>query len=122
MTLLTDASAQMIEEFGVTVTVTPHDPQEPEDADNPVFFQESSTQSSSFEEKVRLYTAASDDMLQEYGFESDGDSIIYNNSDVISEGDEIAYSGMEYIVRNTNTNQMNDAEGQYLWVYELVEK
>ena len=122
MTLVSNAAASLISQFGVTVTVTTHNSQEPEDADNPVFFEESSTSSSSFQQKVRLYTTASEEKLDEHGFESDGDAVMYTDQETISDGDEIEYSGMEYIVRNTSTNQIDDEQGQYLWIHELVEK
>ena len=122
MTLVSDAAASMISDFGVTVEVTPHTSQEPEDVDNPVFFEESSDSPPTFEQKVRLYTTASDDQLMRYGFESDGDAILYTDEDVIEEGDEIAYSDLEYIVRSSETNQINEEQGQYLWIFELVEK
>lgn len=122
MTMVSDAAGMMIAGFGVVVEITPYSSQEPEDSDNPVFFEESSTQESSFEKKVRLYTSRSAELLEEYGFDSDGDAIIYIDEDVIDVGDEISYSDMDYIVRDTRTNQIDEEQGQYLWVHELVEK
>lgn len=120
MTIAADAASLMIGEWGEEVTVVPQASDEPEDESNPVFFKESESDAASFTRKVRLYTALSEEDLMEYGFEPDGDAIIYTDKDGINDGDEIQYSDLNYTVRNTRTNQHGN--GQYLYLHELVEK
>lgn len=119
MTIAADATEAMIQQFGEEVTVHPQASDVPEDDTNPIYFQQTSSTEASFTEKVRLYTAVSEDDLKEYGFDAEGDAIIYNTNDSIERGDEIEYGTRRYVVGSMQTNQHGD--GDYVWVYKLVE-
>lgn len=116
MSLAKDGANALIASFGETVTVVPQASDTPEDSKT-VFFEQSSSSESSFDEKVRLYTTPSDETLRKYGFEEDTEGMIYNTEDNIDEGDLIQHHSREYVVTNKATNQIGN--GPYLFIYEL---
>ena len=118
MTVAEAGARAMIQQFGEEITVYPHSEQSPTDVEDPVFFEQSSTEPESFTEKVRVYASPSKETMEEYGFDEDTDSIIYNTNDSIEEGDKVEIFGNEFIVRRQVTNQIGD--GPYIWVYNLV--
>jgi len=118
MSLAEDAGLDLINRFGEEITVYPQEPDQPEDTNDPIYFEEQSPTESSFTEKVRLYHRPSDEMLQEYGFESDVEVVIYSMNDSIGGGDEIEYQNQRYVVDETVTTQLG--YGPYLWLHSLM--
>lgn len=118
MTLVKRGMDEMISMFGESVTVKPQASQEPVDSNNPVFFEEQTSNNSDFTEKVRLYTAPAEEMLKEYGFEDDTEAIIYNNNDSINVSDVVEYNNYTWVVKDRRTNQIGD--GPYIYIYSLL--
>jgi len=122
MTLVKDAAEQLIGQFGVTVKVYSQSGPSPKDSNDPVFFEENENTTDFDEYKVRLYTSNSDEMLEDYGFNPDAESMMYSTEDIASEGDKVEYEagGYKWNVRESSTNQLG-AEGPYIFVYSLGE-
>lgn len=118
MTLTADAANVLISDFGEDVTVHPQADDVPEDASNPVYFEQTASGDSSFTQKVRVYSSPSQEMLETYGFEEDTDAVIYADEDVIDEGDEVVFGDGRFVVRRTVSNQIG--HGAYIWIHDLV--
>lgn len=120
MTITEDGARMMISQFGEEVVVTSMDNEVPDDPDDPMFIDSSGQEGTSNTHRVRLYTAPSQEMLEEYGFDEDTECIIYSTDEIASEGDKVEYSvsGLEWIVKSESTNQMG--EGPYIFVYSLT--
>lgn len=120
MTLVKEGAKQIIGQFGVHVKVYPQDNATPVDGNDPVFFEETENTSNFEEHKVRLYTTANEEMLQDYGFDASTDAIMYSTEDIASNGDTVEYEagGYEWNVEETSTNQL-DASGPYIYVYSM---
>lgn len=121
MSFLDEASDYMVSEFGETVEVVPKGEYEADDSSNPMYFSQAND-GSSYQEKVRLFSSPSREMLKEYGFEEDTEAVIYNTNPDINTGDIVRYQEAEqtaeYVVRRQVTHQMGD--GNYRWVYDLT--
>lgn len=117
MVIVDDATTQIIEEFGEVVTVTPQEGAIPEDSSDPIYFENPEETGESYEEKVRVYSSPSEEVLKEYGFEQDVELMIYNDNGDIEEGDVVEYNDGKYVVISQETKQLGS--GQYRWVYEL---
>jgi len=118
MTLVKDAANQIIAQFGEKVTVHPQSNDEPEDVNNPVFFEQSDFEGPTFDIKARIYTNPDDDTLKSYGFESQTEQVIYETDGNIDIGDEIEIAGEQFVVDEIASNQIG--EGRYIFVYSLV--
>lgn len=118
MTLVESAANLLVGQFGVTVKVFPQDSQSPEDSNNPVFFEDTDNNSDFTEHEVRLYTSASDEMVEEYGLNDSADAIMYSTSDIASEGDYVEYDRYKWNVEEHMTNQI-DSNGPYIHVYAM---
>lgn len=118
MRMTADAAAQMIADFGETVTVKPQAPQGPTDSNNPVYFEEGTSNESNFDEEVRVYTSPSEEMLNDFGFEESTEAIIYNDQNNIDEGDIVEILGNDFVVKKMQTNQMGN--GAYIFIYGLI--
>lgn len=117
MVYVDDATTQIIEQFGEVVTVTPQEGPVAEDSSDPIYFENPEETSNSYDEKVRLYSSPSEEILKEYGFEQEVDLVIYNDNDSIEEGDVVEYSDGKYTVVTEETKSLGS--GVYRWVYEL---
>lgn len=120
MTLVESGAEQLIAQFGVTVEVYPQDSQSPENASEPVFFEDTDNDSTFTEYDVRLYTSASEEMMKDYGLDEGADSLMYSTSDIASQGDKVKYpkGNYEWIVEERMTNQITDS-GPYIFVYSM---
>lgn len=118
MTLAKDAAHQLIAQFGEEVTVYPQSESEPEDVDDPVFFEQTSSQESSFTVKARVYTNPDDETLETYGFESSTEQMIYETNGNIDLADEVEIFGDKFIVDKVTSNQLGN--GKYVFIYALV--
>lgn len=120
--MIDDAITDMISSFGEEVTVIPKSTREVDDADNPIYFEESEEDTDSYTERVRMYTAVSNEELREYGFDDRGEAMIYNDNGNIGIGDTVKYRDdlYEWIVDDVATNQVGN--GPYVWMYSLVSK
>jgi len=118
MTLAKDGAELMIGQHGETVTVYSSEGQEPQDGSDPIYFEEG-TRGSGQSYDVRLYTAPSKEMLEDYGFDEKSESIMYSTSDIADQGDEVEYSPQNYhwIVTEKATNQIGN--GAYIFVYSM---
>lgn len=121
MTLVESGADILIAEFGETIRVYEHQEQEPEDASDPIYFDDQPDSTNYTEHKVRLYTTPSDDMLADYGFDDDTEAIFYSRENIAELGDRITYSGtsQEWIVDQFQSNQIGS--GPYLFVFSLKE-
>lgn len=117
MTLVRDGVQQMISSFGETVTVKPQGDYEATDSSNPIYFEQTASSESNFEETVRVYSSPSDEILKEYGFEEETEALIYNDDNSIDEGDVVEINGEDFLVESFVTNQIG--HGPYIWVYQL---
>lgn len=119
MTLAKDGAESLIAQFGETVTIVPQSSQEPVDSNDPIYFQEGSTSESNHDEKVRLYTSVSDEMMTDYGLSSEeADAMMYDTSEIASEGDRVKYGDRyEWVIEAENTNQIGN--GPYIFVYAM---
>jgi hypothetical protein len=122
MTLVQDGADLLIGQFGVTVEVYEQTEQDAEDSNNPVFFEHTDNDSNFTEHTVRLYTSVTDEMMQEYGLDHDAEAIMYDTSDIASEGDKVKYPDGSYtwIITERRTNQLDDT-GPYIYVYSMRE-
>lgn len=120
MTLLKSGAENLIEMFGVTVEIYPQDSQQPDDSEDPVFFSEEENESNFNEEKVRLYTSGSEEVMQDYGIEDSADAMFYAVKDVADEGDKVVYpdAGYKWNIEEKMTNQ-NAKDGVYIYVYGM---
>jgi hypothetical protein len=119
MTLAEMGAKTMIGQFGEEVTVTSMDYESPDDSDDPIFFDSSGTEGSSETYTVRLYTSPSQEMMEDYGFEQDADSMMYSTENIATRGDKVTYEAGSYswIVNRIATNQIG--EGPYMYIYSM---
>lgn len=120
MTLTENGADILIDDFGETVTVYPHNEQVPEDSSDPIFFEEDTSSVSGTDYTVRLYTAPSEELMKDYGFDEETEAMMYTTSNIAEEGDKVEYSGAEsyeWIVKREATNQIG--EGPYMFVYSM---
>jgi len=109
----------MIQEFGENVRVYSSGGQSAEDADNPVFFEDSSEETDYTEYKVRLYTAPSEEDMMDYGFEESSDAIMWSTKNIAGQGDRVEYRDLyEWTVESVTTNQQG--HGPYIYVFSLL--
>ena len=118
MTLVKEGAEQLIDEFGVYVDVFPQESQKPEDSSNPIFFENAENDTNHVEHKVRLYTSTSEEMLQDFGFEEDTESIMYSTEKIAEQGDKVEYENYKWNIKNVATNQIGP-EGPYLFVFSM---
>lgn len=120
MVITEDGANSLIAQFGEEVEITETEQNQPEDSNDPIYFESSDDEVSSTTKKVRLYTTPSKETLEEYGFEGDVESMMYSTEDIASQGDEVIYSAgnYEWYVGEISTNQLGS--GPYLFVYELI--
>lgn len=107
----------MISEFGETVTVTPVPDKVADDPNDTIYLEEDTGSTTAFDHDVRLYSAASDEMLQDYGFEEDTEAIAYDMEGKIGEGDQVEYQSNTWVVSSIRTNQIGT--GPYVYVYGM---
>lgn len=120
MPYLDNAADFLISEFGEEVDIVSRDSENPDDASNPMYF--SSSEGSSVTKEVRLMASPSEEMLQEYGFEQETSTVIYESVGDIQEGDLVQYEEVdgdtaEYVVARKTEHQMGN--GEYRFVYSL---
>lgn len=120
MSLAKTGAEQIIGEFGVFVKVYPQESQEAEDEDEPIFFNESENTDTFEEHKVRLYTSASEEMMEDYGLDQTADSLMYCTEDIASQGDKVVYEAdnKKWNVEGRMTNQIT-TNGPYIYVYSM---
>lgn len=120
MTLVESGANQIIGQFGVTVRVYSQDGQSPQDNSDPVLFENTDNDSNYTEHKVRLYTSASQEMLEDYGLDEDTESMMYSTDDIADEADKVKYppGNYEWTVKRKMTNQISD-NGPYIFVYSM---
>lgn len=120
MSLAKSGARQIIAQFGVYVKVFPQDGQEVDDTENPVFFNDTENTEEFEEHKVRLYTTASEEMMQDYGLDESADSLMYCTDDIADQGDRVVYEkgGQKWNVEERMTNQIS-ANGPYIFVYSM---
>ena len=120
MTLAQSGAEAIIAQFGENVEIYPQSGQEPENPSDPIYFSDTNNTSTATEYKVRLYTSASDEMLEDYGLEDETESMMYSTSDIANEGDRVVYSptNQKWTVKSINTNQIGN--GPYIWVYGMM--
>lgn len=115
MTLVEDGANQLIGMFGEEVTITPSGGQTA--SDNDTIYLEPDSDGSSFTHKVRFYSAPSEESLQEYGFESSTDAMMYETDGVAEQSDTVEFSGNTYNITSATTNQLG--EGPYIHIYAM---
>ena len=120
MTLAQDGAEQMIGRFGETVRVYEQSGQKPEDSTDPIFFEENENTSNYTEHKVRLYTTASNEMMEDYGMSEDTEAMMYSTEDIAANGDIVRYpdENYEWGVDERITSQIGN--GPYLYVYGML--
>lgn len=120
MTIVESGAKQLISQFGVDVKIYPQESDSPQDSSNPVFFDDTNNSTNFTEEKVRLYTSASEEIMKDYGLDEVSDAVMYATDNIANQGDEVAYEAGNYnwIVEETMTNQI-DADGPYIYIYSL---
>lgn len=120
MTLALSGAEAIISEFGEEVVVTGMDNSVPDNPDNPIFMDSSGYEGVKSTYKVRLYTTPSKEMMEDYGFDEDTQSIMYTTEDIASVGDKVEYEPTDHSwsVSKIATNQIGT--GPYIYVYSLV--
>lgn len=120
MTLVETGAEQMIGQFGVYVKVYPQEGDKPQNPNSPVFFDNSDNNTDFIEEKVRLYTSASEEIMKDYGLDESSDAVMYSTDNIAKAGDKVEYEAgkYEWVVEEQITNQL-DADGPYIFIYTL---
>jgi hypothetical protein len=120
MTLVETGAEQIIGQFGVYVKIYPQEGDKPQNPDSPVFFDNSDNNTDFSEEKVRLYTSASEEIMKDYGLDETSDAVMYSTEDVATVGDKVKYKDGNYtwFVEESMTNQLGP-EGPYIFIYTL---
>lgn len=123
MTLVASGADNLISEFGVIVEVYPQESQNPENSNDPVFFEDTTNDTNFTEYKVRLYTTASKEMMEDYGLDESADALMYSTEDIASQADTVKYpaGNYEWNVEERMTNQITE-DGPYIFVYSLGAK
>lgn len=120
MTIVESGAKQLIDQFGVFVNVYQQESQEPEDSNDPIFFEDTENDTDFTEHKVRLYTSSANEIMEDYGFDSSADALMYSTDDITDEGDIVEYPKDDYRwnVKKRMTNQISTS-GPYIYIYSL---
>lgn len=120
MTLVESGAEQIIAQFGVTVKIFSQEGDEPEDSNEPVFFENTDNNSDFTEHKVRLYTSASEEVMKDYGLDETADAVMYSVDEVANQSDKVKYEkgGYTWHVEDKMTNQIS-SDGPYIYIYTL---
>lgn len=120
MTILDNATEQLISQFGEDITVIKTVEDSPDDTSNPIYFSKDDSVKEEFGICARVHTNPDDDILKEYGFEQTADTVVYVAEDKIDNGDIIEFNGSEFVVNTTSEQQIG--HGTYRYVHSVVRR